>query len=216
MDDQKPPGSPPFNPKKPTTKGHRPARRDSPTKPGAPPVTHPPAEHSGGTQEPPSIGEMAFKYAHALRAEDSPADALAVLISADLGPPFLEEGFNPQSISEAQMRAGITVLIPGCPHLKPGDEFNLLWGSKIYPNQTLNEENINDPIMGMQWVSYSVYDAIPQGKVDVCYDVNRDGQRIGTSAILHVNLHSCYRSSEKQRKRGRSVKRRQRRRPSPQ
>ncbi|WP_219060536.1 hypothetical protein [Pseudomonas sp. UMAB-08] len=215
MDDQKPPGPPPFKPKKPTKQGARPARRDSLTKPGLPIGTHLPTEHSDGAPKTSSTGEMAFTYAHVLRAEDSSSGELAVLISTHLEPPSLE-GINPKSVSEAQMKAGINVLIPGSSYLKPGDEFHLLWGSRTYPIQTLDEENINDPIIGMQWVSYSTDNVAPQGKVEVCYDINRDGQRIGTSAILHLNVHSCYRSSVKQRNRGRSIRRKQQRRPPPQ
>ena len=214
MDDQKPPGPPPFKPKKPTTQGTRPARRDSPTKPGAPLGAHPPAEHSDNTSKTSSTEEMAFTYAHVLRAEDHSSGELAVLISTHLEPPSLE-GINPKSVSEAQMKAGINVLIPGSAYLKPGDEFHLLWGSRTYPIQTLDEEHINDPIIGMQWVSYSTDNVAPQGKVEVCYDINRDGQLIGTSAILHLNVHSCYRSSEKQRNRGRAIRRKQQRRPPP-
>ena len=214
MDDQKPPGPPPFKPKKPTTQGTRPARRDSPTKPGAPLGTHPPAEHSGGAQEPPSIGEMAFTYAHVLRPEDNSSGELAVHISTHLEPPSLE-GINPTSVSEAQMKTGINVLIPNSSYLKPGDEFHLMWGSRTYPIRTLDEGHINDPIIAKEWVSYRTEGVVPQGKVEVCYDINRDGQRIGTSAILHVNVHSCYRSSAKQRNRGRAIRRKQQRRPPP-
>jgi len=215
MDDQKPPGPPPFKPKKPTTQGTRPARRDSPTKPGLPLGTHLPTEHPDGAPKTSSTGEMAFTYAHVLRPEDNSSGELAVHISTHLEPPSLE-GINPKSVSEAQMKAGINVLIPGSAYLKPGDEFHLLWGSRTYPIQTLDEEHINDPIIGMQWVSYSTDNVAPQGKVEVCYDINRDGQLIGTSAILHLNVHSCYRSSVKQRNRGRSIRRKQQRRPPPQ
>jgi predicted ribonuclease toxin of YeeF-YezG toxin-antitoxin module len=157
---------------------------------------------------------MAFTYAHVLRAEDHSSGELAALISTHLEPPSLE-GINPKSVSEAQMKAGINVLIPGSAYLKPGDELRLLWGSRTYPIRTLDEEHINDPIIAKEWVSYRTEGVVPQGKVEVCYDINRDGQRIGTSAILHLNVHSCYRSSEKQRNRGRAIRRKQQRRPPP-
>jgi hypothetical protein len=214
MDDQKPPGSPPFNPEKPTTQGTRPARRASPIKPGVPLGTPLSAEHSDSTPKTSSTEEMAFTYAQALRAEDNAPGELAVLISTHLEPPSLE-GINPTSVSEAQMKTGINVLIPNSSYLKPGDEFHLMWGSRTYPIRTLDEGHINDPIIAKEWVSYRTEGVVPQGKVEVCYDINRDGQRIGTSAILHVNVHSCYRSSAKQRNRGRAIRRKQQRRPPP-
>jgi hypothetical protein len=208
MDNQHPPGSPPFKPKKPTMKGNRPARRDSPSKPGAPPGPQLPAEPQGNS----SAEEIAFKYVQAALTESLVADALPPLISEHLQAPSLE-GLDPESISLKQASEGITILIPGSAYLKPGDEFNLLWGSTTYPTHTVDEDNVNQLVMATEWVIHSPTSHIRQGKVEVCYDVYRDGQRIGTSATLHVKVHDTYTPSEKQRKRKRSIGRKNRRRP---
>lgn len=209
MDDNHPPGSPPFKPKKLTTKGHRPARRDSPNKPGAPVGPQLPAEPSD-TANAGAAKELAFKYSGLLLTETLGADALLPLISNQLEAPSLE-GLDPESISLKQASEGIKVLIPSADCLMPGDEFNLMWGSRPFTTHTVNTENIKQPIMATEWVIHSRTSHLRQGKVKVCYDVYREGQRIGTSAILDVYLHDTYLPGEKQQKRKQSRLRKQQR-----
>jgi len=208
MENQGPPDFPSLNPKKPQTKGQRPARRDSPTKPGAPPGTSPSMEHPGN----PITEEMALRYAGALQAGTACADTLSPPISAYLPPPSLE-GIDPVSISVTQVIVGMKVVIPGSPCLKLGDTFNLLWGSRVFPPQTVDEENINQPVIGTEWAIHTPIAHLPQGNVEVCYDVYRDGLWIGTSAILHAIVPNCYTTSKKQRNRSRSIRRKHPRRP---
>lgn len=211
MTHQGPPEFPSSKPKKNRNKGVRPSRRDSASKPGAPQGPQLPAEHPDSLKDAPSTEEMALRYARALQAEKASADVLLIPISPYLEAPSLE-AVDPASITREQVIAGMKVLIPGSSQLNLGDEFKLLWGSRVYPAQTVNEENINQPIIGTEWAVHTPEAHLPQGNVKVCYDVYRNGQRIGTSAILHANVPNCYTSSEKQRKRRRSIRRKQQRR----
>ncbi|WP_397448963.1 hypothetical protein [Pseudomonas sp. NA-150] len=207
--EKRPPGSPPLNPKTLTSNGHRPARRDSLSKPGAslgPQLPGPPLDSDHGSAE-----EVTVKYIEYLAGEEVEDHQLLSMISEHLPAPSLD-GLDPESVSLNQASEGIMVLIPGSPPLQPGDSFNLLWGGVGFPSQTLDEDTFNQPVIGRQLVIHSPTSFLQQGKVKVCYDIYRNQQRIGTSAILYVNVHDSYTPGENQLVRKRLIKRRHNRR----
>lgn len=211
MDDNHPPGSPPFKPKKLTKKDPRPARRESPSKPGAAPGPQLPAEPFAGASDNPESKERASWYADSRLTETPLVDLLAPLISEHLPPPTLEEGLDPNSISLQRAMEGMTVYLPNSDSLLPGDTLYLMWGGQRLGPEAIDEESIQHAVPATVLVTHSPTSFLRQGHVKVCYDVYRNGQRIGTSAILDVYLHDSYTSGEKQEKRKQLVRRQQRR-----
>jgi hypothetical protein len=200
MDDKDLNSTPPSKADNPTSTDGHPARRESQNKPGVPTGPQLPSEAQSGAHGSTAAEELAFNYDHAKLAEYPFADLLPALISDHLKAPSLD-GIDPGLMTVAQARAGFYVLIPGSDYLRPGDEFNLLWGGTTYPTQIVNEFNAKQPVMGTQWLFSSPNSYLRQGKVQVCYDVFRDGARIGTSAILHVKLQDFYSINDKQKSR---------------
>lgn len=200
MDDNKPGGSNPHKDSEATNTDARPARRESQTKPGVQPGPQLPSEAHSSAPDSASAEELALRYEQAMRAEYPLAHLLPALISDQLAAPSLD-GLDPDSLTLAQAQAGFNVLIPGSCYLRAGDEFNLLWGGTTYPTQQVDEFNVKQSVMGTQWLFSSPHSHLRQGKVQVCYDVFRDGLRIGTSAILHVKLQDHYSTNDKQRSR---------------
>ncbi|MGV8918363.1 MAG: hypothetical protein ACOH2R_11285 [Pseudomonas sp.] len=185
MGKNRPPGSPPFDPK-PKANGHRPARRDSPQKPGAPagpqlPTASPDSDDNASQ-------EAAIKYIQYFPGEAVEEHRLLPLICEHLPAPELYK-LDPQWVSLRLAKEGILLLIPGSAALKPGDTFNLLWGGVSFPAHTLDAEILTHSFIGCQRVLHSPTSFLQQGKVKVCYDICRSGQRIGTSAVLTVNLY---------------------------
>ncbi|MDB5979380.1 MAG: hypothetical protein JWQ69_395 [Pseudomonas sp.] len=213
MDDTHPPGSPPFKPKKLTKKEPRPARRERPSKPGAPAGPQQLAEPFAGTNDSPESKELASRYADSRLIETPLVDLLVPLISEHLPAPALEKGLDPKSISLKRAREGMKVLMPSSACLLPGDTLQLMWGSLPFPDHCATEEALAQEVLAIELVTHSPTCFLRQGHVKVCYDVYRNGQRIGTSAILDVYLHDSYTPGEKQEKRKQLVLRRQRRRP---
>lgn len=207
MDDNQSPGSPPIKKKKLPTESNRPARRDSPSKPGLPAGPQFPTETQDSPNFTSTTEEMSLNYDHETAVEY--AAALPALISGHLAAPSLED-VDPTSVSLDQAGKGFRVLIPGSAHLEPGDEFNLLWGGAVYPKQIIDATNANQTVIGSEWLFHSPRSHLQQGKVEVCYDVYRNGQRIGTSAILYVNLHESYTTNDKHKSRKISFQRRSR------
>lgn len=212
MDDSHPPGSPPFKPKKPL-KEPRPARRDSQNKPGVPLGSQPPTEPFAGTTDSPESKELASRYAESRLTETPLMDLLSPLISEQLPAPVLEEGLDPNSISLKRAMEGMKVYIPNSDCLLPGDTLYLMWGGQRFDPHTLDENSIKHAVLATDLVTHSPTNFLRQGHVKVCYDVYRNDQRIGTSAILNVYLHDSYTPGEKQVKRKQSIRRKQRRRP---
>jgi hypothetical protein len=213
MDDSHPPGSPPFKPKKLTKKEPRPARRESPSKPGAAPGPQLPADPLASASDSRGSKELASRYADARLTETPWADLLAPLISEHLPAPTLEKGLDPKSISLKRAREGMDVLIPSSDCLLPGDTLYLMWGGQCFDPHTIDEDSIKRTVLATALVTHSPTSFLRQGHVKVCYDIYRNGQRIGTSAILDVYLHDSYTPGEKQEKRKKLVLRKQRRRP---
>jgi hypothetical protein len=199
MDDNDPNSTPPSKADNPTSTDGHPVRQESqhtlsvPTGPQSPSE----AQSAHGSTV---VEELAFNYDHVTLAEYPFANLLPALISDHLKAPSLD-GIDPDLMTVAQARAGFGVLIPGSDYLRSGDKFNLLWGGTTYPTQIVNEFNARQPVMGTQWLFSSPTSHIRQGKVQVCYDVFRDGARIGTSAILHVKLQDFYSINDKQKSR---------------
>jgi hypothetical protein len=213
MDDKHPPGSPPPKRKKATSKSARPARRDSPNKPGAPPGTPVPMGPPTHLEDP-AADELAYRYAGSSLTEIRHIHALAPLISEHLPAPSLQKGINPESISQKQLKKGFKALIPSSDCLMPGDTLILMWGSKCYEPHSVTEDNLKQKVLTHELIIHSELSFLPQGRVKVCYDVHRDGQRIGTSAILGACTHETYETSDKQVTRKKNVKRKSQRRPT--
>lgn len=213
MDDKHPPGSGPFKPKKPALKGPRPARRDSPNKPGAPPGPPVSTEFPAGADDPTAY-ELAYRYADSPLSEILYTDVLAPLISEHLPAPTLQKGINPNAISLKQLKTGFKALIPSSDCLMPGDTVILMWGSKCYEPRAVTEDNLKQKVLADELIIHSELSFLPQGRVKVCYDVHRNGQRIGTSPILGACTHETYETSEKQVTRKKNVKRKSQRRPT--
>jgi hypothetical protein len=215
MDEKHPPGSPPSKPKKLRLKEPRAARRDSQSKPGAPPGPQLPVGPIVNPTDSPESKELVSRYADSRLTETPLLDLLAPLISESLPAPELEKGLDPNSISLKRAREGIHVLIPSSACLLPGDTLNLMWGSKRFRSHAVNEEKLEQEVLAIELVIHSQTHYLQQGHVKVCYDVYRDGQRIGTSAILDVYLHDTYLPGDKQQIRKLSILRKQQRK-SPQ
>lgn len=213
MDDKHPPGSPPPKRKKATSKGARPARRDSLNKPGAPPGT-PVSTEVPTSADDANAYELAYRYAGSALTEIRYTHGLAPLISEHLPAPTLQKGINPESISMRQLKKGFKALIPNSDCLMPGDIVTLMWGSKCYKACEVTEGNLKQKVLAHELIIHSELSFLPQGRVKVCYDVHRDGQRIGTSAILGACTHETYETSDKQVTRKKNVHRKSLRRPT--
>ncbi|MEB0042261.1 MULTISPECIES: hypothetical protein [unclassified Pseudomonas] len=209
MDDNDPKSSATPNGKNPITTEGRPARRESQSKPGVPAGTQLSSDAHISANPPSSTEELSLNYPQAAFAEYSFEDLMPALISDHLKAPSLD-GIDPESMSLAQAQKGFNVLIPSSSYLRPGDTFNLLWGGVTYPAQRVDELNVKQSIMGTQWLFSSPTSFLRQGKVQVCYDVFRDGVRVGTSAILHVKLQDFYSTNDKQKSRKTSFQRKNR------
>lgn len=209
MDDKNPSSSSLPKTSKGTTTDGRPARRESQQKPGVPIGPPLSAEAHSNPNAQPAAQELALNYLQAALAEHPCEHLLPALISDHLAAPTLD-GLDPDLLTLAQAKRGFNVLIPGSAYLRPGDEFNLLWGGTTYPTQLVDEVNVKQAVMGTQWLFSSPTSHLRQGKVQVCYDVFRDGLRIGTSAILHVKLQDFYSINDKQKSRKTSFQRKNR------
>ena len=150
-----------------------------------------------GATDSPESKELASWYADSRLTKTPLADLLAPLISEHLPAPELEEGLDPKSISLQRAMEGMKVYIPGSEGLLAGDTLYLMWGGQRFDPRALDEDSIKNAVATTVLVTHSPTSFLRQGHVKVCYDVYRNEQRVGTSAILDVYLHDTYLEKDK-------------------
>ena len=126
-------------------------------------------------------------------------------ISESLKPPMLPN-VDPDAISYAEAHAGITIHIPGSPHMRCDDVIVFYWGlhksvSSLYQDATENS------VVRVLCITYHFLPHAQYGLVDLNYQVQRCGVVIGTSPSLRVMVNYAPPTTPKQRQRKRSVSR---------
>lgn len=124
----------------------------------------------------------------------------------DLKLPVLPD-VNPDAIRYEQAYAGVTVHIPGSPHIRRDDMILFHWGQHVMEAPSQPEPADSD-VARVVCITYHYLPHAQYGIVDLFYEVQREGVIIGESPILHVNVHFCAPVTPKQRHRKRAVSRR--------
>ncbi len=105
-------------------------------------------------------------------------------ISISLRPPSLGNA-NPESVSQAQVQAGITVLIPGSPMMRREDVIVMHWGAHECSN-TLFHDTIGHHIVWSPCIDYQALGLKQSGRLEMYYQVWRAEELIGTSPFVEV------------------------------
>lgn len=96
---------------------------------------------------------------------------------------------NPELITRDQVKAGVSVLIPGSPMMRKEDVIVLHWGIHTCSN-TLYHESIAHNIVWVPCICYPYIGPQQYGPLQLYYQVWRAEEIIGTSPFLHVVVES--------------------------
>jgi hypothetical protein len=127
-------------------------------------------------------------------------------ISSDLKAPVLPNS-NPAAISYEQAHAGVTIHIPGSPHMRCGDVIVFYWGLHKSVSHLYQDAN-NASVVRVLCITYNFLPHAQYGLVDLYYEVHRCDRVIGRSPTLRVTVNYFNPTTPKQRQRKRSVSRR--------
>lgn len=105
-------------------------------------------------------------------------------ISISLKPPRLANA-NPESVSQAQVQAGVTVLIPGSPMMRREDVIVMHWGAHTCSN-TLFHDTIAHHAVWSPCIDYRAIGLEQYGRLEMYYEVWRAEELIGTSPFVQV------------------------------
>ncbi|MEE4811289.1 hypothetical protein V2K35_20160 [Pseudomonas alliivorans] len=112
---------------------------------------------------------------------------LLIEVTPDLPPPVID-GYD-GLIDHADALASVEVKIPGSAIIEGGDEIALYWGSEKLGPVPVEAEDISEPFILIFDVQYSTIELAQNGLRDLRYDVIRNGQIIGTSERLEINVN---------------------------
>ncbi len=112
---------------------------------------------------------------------------LLIEVTPDLPAPVID-GYD-GLIDNADALACVEVKIPGSAIIEGGDEIALYWGSERLGPVPVEAEDVSEPFILIFDVQYATIDLAQNGLRELRYDVIRNGQIIGTSERLEINVN---------------------------
>lgn len=113
-----------------------------------------------------------------LRIKNTPTDLLPPMV------PQADDGL----IDDTDGRQGVRVDIPAYTHAEAGDAITLLWGRVALPEYRLTAAEIGQAVLFSMAVAYPSLVQAGDGKLEVRYEVRREGQLLATSPSLEVQV----------------------------